>query len=235
MFRVKICGVTTPDDARLAIEAGADAIGLNFYEKSPRSITPQRAAEIALTLPANVERVGVFVDTSAARIKEIVPEARLTAVQLHGVAGDKQLEVVATLDKAVPLVIQAFRLPDPNSESELLLAPVVEFLDGLDVFLRCRLPAVLVDAYRAGQPGGTGIALDWQKLQRERNLAAGVHLVLAGGLTAENVAEAISVARPDAVDVASGVESAPGRKDPAKVRAFVAAAREAFAQLPAGV
>ena len=97
------------------------------------------------------------------------------------------------------------------------------------------LPAVLVDAYRAGQPGGTGIALDWQKLQRERNLAAGVHLVLAGGLTAENVAEAISVARPDAVDVASGVESAPGRKDPAKVRAFVAAAREAFAQLPAGV
>jgi phosphoribosylanthranilate isomerase len=246
MFRVKICGITTVQDALLAAEAGADAIGLNFYSQSPRCIDAQRAEQIVAALrekyePAQVHVVALFVNASTDDILWTIRDANLLgpegglAIQLHG---DEPPELLAELQSHglggaqhlfhatghVPYVpvIRALRGREPTLEG------VADYL------VRCRMlralpSAVLLDAYHPGSFGGTGQALDWDALRAGRDKLLGLPLILAGGLTSENVAEAIATAQPDGVDVASGVESAPGKKEAAKVLAFTARARQALA------
>lgn len=217
MFRVKICGITTAKDALMAIESGADCIGLNFFEKSQRFVTPKRAKAIADALPAAAKTVGVFVNAPAAEIRQIAAFLSLDAVQLHG---DEPPELIA--DLAGVEVVRAFRFDSQGWE------PCRRYLD------HCRSlgafpAAILIDGFRKGEFGGTGTPADWAVVARYRELGIGVPLLLAGGLTHENVAAAIAAVRPDGVDTASGVESAPGVKDAAKVAAFVNAARQQFA------
>lgn len=213
MFRVKICGITTVEDALLAAEAGADAIGLNFYERSPRYVTSERAKEICEALPAGIVKVGVFVNSVGTEVLDTAERVGLTAQQLHEGRGPDF--VPSGLPK-----IRAVRCRDGALHDLLILLQQPECLD-----------AILLDAYAPDKFGGTGQVLDWEAIHDEREKLCVVPLILAGGLTAENVAEAIRIAEPDAVDTASGVESAPGKKDPAKVYAFVEAAKRAFAAL----
>jgi len=219
MFRVKICGVTSSDDAQAAWNAGADAIGLNFYENSPRFVELARAEEIVASLPANVCRVGVFVNADAAHICRTYDQLSLDAIQLHG---DEPPPFLGLLGKRP--VIRAFRCRDTG------VAPVVDYLDKCSA-LGCVPRFALLDAYYPGQYGGTGRVFDWTLVSDSKQLLHGVQVVLAGGLTAENIGEAIATARPHAVDTASGVESAPGVKDVGLVRDFVQNAEAAFGRL----
>ncbi len=226
MFRIKICGVTTVDDARMVAEAGADAIGLNFYAQSKRYVSIDRALEIAASLPKHVATVGVFVNATADEIRATVEQVGLDLVQLHG---DETPELIHQLSSVLRdvTVIKAFRL-GPSA-----LQPVEQFLFASCARGQASPPqVVLFDAAAPGQYGGTGETIDWSLAKQfiRRVGVDGPPLILAGGLTPENVAGAISVVHPAAVDTASGVESSPGRKDPAKVAAFVTAAREAFAR-----
>lgn len=205
--RVKICGITRAEDARLAVELGAAALGFNFYPLSPRYIAPPAAAEIIRQLPPSVVAVGVFADASdAVRVAEVAREAQVSAVQLHGP-----------------------RFPEPESALDgFLIIRAVAVREGFEPSQLAGLQAsaVLLDAYDPQLFGGTGKACDW-RLAREATRHATI--ILAGGLTPESVAEAIREVRPFAVDVASGVESAPGLKDPMKLKAFFAAVRTADA------
>ena len=210
-LRIKICGVTTPADARLAAEAGADAVGLNFYPRSPRYVDPRRAPELLRVLPPLVQPVGVFVGQPLRQVCAVAYQLGLRAVQWVG----DRTEVA---DPAPFALIPAFRVGGPDD-----LTAITAYLEA------CRqggfpVGAVLVDARVEGQYGGTGRVAPWELLAEFR---PGVPLILAGGLTPENVAEAVRAVRPAAVDVASGVESAPGVKDPDKVRRFIEAARAA--------
>jgi phosphoribosylanthranilate isomerase len=214
VFRIKICGITTVEDALLAAEAGADAIGLNFYERSPRYVTAERAKEICAALPRGVAKVGVFVNSLPKGVVATAERLGLDAVQLHGDEGPDFLAALGQLP-----VIRAFRCKEAT-------------LDGVRAFLNLCEPAahpvaILLDAHAPGGYGGTGQVLDWAAIRREQHKLGGLPLILAGGLTPENIAEAIRIARPAAVDTASGVESAPGKKDSAKVRAFITAAKAA--------
>ncbi len=252
MFKIKICGITTPEDALLAADAGADAIGLNFYEKSPRCVWPDRAREIVQSLIAKdcawIPRIfGVFVNQGLMELLQIGAASHVVSLQLHG---DEPPELLAKLREIHDGV--ASLLPPKLARSDRLalgdISPVLpELLRAVrpqsgslgevhDYLNRCRvaggLPhAVLLDAHSPAAYGGTGQIFDWNMVRDQRDQLLGLPLILAGGLTPDNVAEAIATAEPDAVDVASGVESSPGKKDPAKVRDFVAAAKEAFARL----
>lgn len=216
-FKIKICGITSVDDALTAVDAGADAIGLNFYEKSPRSIAVADARRIVTALAesqAAAVPIGVFVNHSVDEVRGIWKASPLAAVQLHG---DEPPEMLAELS-SIP-VVRALRF-GPGGVAEIARD-----------FAACRVKpcAVLIDALSTDRYGGTGETVSWAGLaDHERWLEC--PLVLAGGLTPENVAEAIRIVRPQAVDVASGVESAPGKKDSAKMRDFVAAAWAAFAK-----
>ncbi len=201
--QVKICGITNLSDARAAVDAGADALGFNFFKGSPRYLTPLTARSIIRSLPSNVLCVGVFVNETREAVESAVVESGIGAVQLHG---DEPPEFCELLNEV--RVIKAFR-----------------GREGFDprIVARYRVEAILFDAYAPGAWGGTGQACDW-------GLARGVRAVvpkmyLAGGLTPETVREAIATVEPFAVDVCSGVESAPGVKDHALVRRFVEAAR----------
>lgn len=206
--RIKICGVTTPDDIRMVAEAGANAVGLNFYPQSPRYIDPRNAAPLLRALPPLIDAVGVFVGLKTRQVCALAYQLGLHSVQCFGDPDD--------VEDADPFRrIAAFRVGDRAGLDE-----IERYLD------RCQtvgaMPgAVLVDAYVEGQLGGTGQTAPWQLLAEFRPR---VPLILAGGLTPENVGEAIRIVRPFAVDVASGVESAPGRKDPDKVKRFIEAA-----------
>jgi phosphoribosylanthranilate isomerase len=199
--RVKICGITRAEDARLAEKLGAWALGFNFYKKSPRAISPADAWKIRKSLEPTTEAVGVFVNWRSDLIITLVHALELTAVQLHGDESPKQ---VAYCEDDLP-VFKALRVGPRFSMSE---------------FRRFRrASALLLDAAGRDQFGGTGKSFDWSIARR----AAKSHrVILAGGLTPENIAEAILTVRPYAVDVASGVESTPGKKDPGKLRAFFA-------------
>ena len=219
MFRVKICGITSVEDGQVAAAAGADAIGLNFYERSPRYIEPQFARRIAQTVGDTVAKVGVFVDASSDDIAETFDQVSLDWIQLHG---QEPPELLAELGERP--VIKAFACGDDG------LGPVAEYLQ------RChalgRLPrAALIDASVPDQYGGTGKVVDWDRLVGWPEALGGVPLVLAGGLTAENVPRAIATVRPRAVDTASGVEQSPGKKDAAAVAAFVIAAAAEFTRI----
>ena len=219
MVRIKICGITTVDDALDAAAAGADAIGLNFYPRSKRYLDIDAARPISLSMPSGLTRVGVFVNATADDISTIVEQVELDCVQLHG---DEPPELIAQLPRRIS-VIRAYRCGEEG------LAALGSYLAACRA--QGRLPdAVLIDADAAAEFGGTGRAADWSRVAEERDFAGDRPIILAGGLTPANVAKAIAIARPDAVDVASGVEREPGRKDAALVTQFVTAAREAFAK-----
>ncbi len=212
---VKICGLTCVEDARVCAGAGVDWIGLNFHPASPRFVGLGRAAEIIAALPSSISVAGVFVDRPAREVAEVAEQLGLGIVQLHG---REPLNDLLVLDHL--RIIRAFRL-----EGVAAWAEVTDYLDRAKIM--GRLPdAVLIDAYVAGTPGGTGARIADDVLDQIPPLPP---LVLAGGLNPENVSDRIARVRPWMVDVASGVESSPGRKDPARVAAFIAAARYAWA------
>lgn len=206
MIRVKICGITNWADARAAVEAGADALGFNFYEKSLRRVSTADAAQIRAKLPQNIEAVGVFVNAKPADIHSLRAFVRFDTAQLHG---DETPAVVAQVVQVLP-VIKAFRV-----EAKFSLATLDQYPD---VF------AYLLDAARQDQYGGTGQLTDWDSAARA---ALSRRIILSGGLTVENVAAAIRTVRPYAVDVASGVEAKPGKKDPSKLQEFIQQVRRA--------
>ena len=219
MFRVKICGITTGEQARAAAAAGADAVGLNLYPGSPRFLPPAAAATVAAAVPKGVQRVGLFVNAALSEMLAAWSDLGLDIIQLHG---DEPPDLVAALGDRP--VVRAFRVGAGG------LATVFAYLAA------CRtaghLPRMaLLDAFRPGCYGGTGARVDWSEAAGYPAESWHPPLVLAGGLTPENVAGAICAVRPRAVDTASGVESAPGRKDPARVAAFCRAARTALAAL----
>jgi phosphoribosylanthranilate isomerase len=207
MTKVKICGVTGLGDAELAVELGAWAIGLNHWERSPRRVDPGRAAEIGQAMKRRCEVAGVFVNPTLDEVAEAVENEDLTMVQLHGEEGPSFCDEVARRTGAK--VIKALRV---RSAADVKAAE--SFRTDFHMF----------DAHQAGTPGGTGESFDWELAASRRSK---VPLILAGGLRPENIAEAISVVRPFAVDVASGVESEPGIKDPALLEALFEAVRGA--------
>ncbi|OGL61917.1 MAG: hypothetical protein A3I72_05695 [Candidatus Tectomicrobia bacterium RIFCSPLOWO2_02_FULL_70_19] len=209
MIRVKICGVTTLEDARFALECGADALGFNFVPGTPRCLPEEAAASLAAALPPFGVRVGVFVNETPPRIEQIARQVGLDAVQLHG---DETPEDCRWLGGRGLRVIRALRVRGPGTLAEA------------DRFPSC---AILLDAYAEGRLGGTGETFDWS-LARE--LAGRRTVILSGGLKPGNVAQAIQEVRPYGVDASSGVEGgAPGRKDPDRVRRFIENARAVFA------
>jgi len=203
--RIKICGITTVEDALAAVELGADAIGLHFAE-TPRNVSPERAEEIAQALPPFVSVVGVFTREDP-EILQYIGRCGLTAVQLHG---DQSEEYARAIGLYRP-VIRVARLKDEESLSVLHSFTTAS--------------AVLVDAYCDDKLGGTGRTFDWSLAIRAREL--GRPLILAGGLGPDNVAEAVRVVRPYAVDASSRLEWAPGRKDPEKMKEFIRNVRAA--------
>lgn len=217
MFRVKICGITRVEDALLAVDAGADAVGLNFFPQSPRCVSNDAAREIVAAVGNRACKVGVFVNARREDVLQAHEELGLDLVQLHG---DESPAFLHALGAAVP-VMRAFRC------TAVGLAPIGRYLDACRV-LGCPPRMVLIDAYQAGVYGGTGHLPPWEVVARFRELRFPYPLALAGGLAPENVGEAILAVRPAAVDVASGVEERAGIKDPARTRAFVAQAQAAF-------
>ena len=200
--KVKICGITNPADGLAAAEAGADALGFVFYDKSPRNISVTTAAGIIRQLPAFLVKVGVFVNAPADLVVRAVGECGLGLLQFHGEETPDYCLQFGVMS------MKAFRLGDTATLQTLKDYPT---------------DAWLLDACTPDKLGGTGERCDWELAAEARKL--GRPIFLAGGLTPENVAEAVRRVRPYAVDVSSGVEAAPGRKDPAKVRAFVQAAK----------
>jgi phosphoribosylanthranilate isomerase len=221
-FKIKVCGLTSVDDAIAAADAGADAIGLNFYCGSKRFIEPQLARQIVDAVGKRAEMIGLFVNEQASTICEMCRAASLQIVQLHGDDSPEFAKLMVKFGTSPVQIIRAHNFGQHGMDG--VLASMFD-ASGLVA------DAVLVDATVSGQFGGTGQTIDWNKLVNYQESIGKMPLILAGGLTPENVAEAIRIVRPHAVDVASGVESAPGKKDAAKIRAFVTAAREAFAAL----
>lgn len=216
MIRVKICGITTVEDARMASEAGADALGFNFYQQSPRSVSVEMAVQIAHAIPADVVRVGVFVNETVQSIRRVVEQVGLDQVQLHG---DEPPEFLANFVDVS--LIRAFRCRDEG------WGPVQSYLEQCTK-QNVTPAAVLLDAYSANSYGGTGHRLDWHMVaDRERSIGD-MPTLLAGGLNPDNVGDAITIARPTGVDVASGVETEPGIKSKELVTRFVNASRRAF-------
>lgn len=203
MIRVKICGMTRPEDVRAAVAAGADALGFVFFEKSPRNVTPEEAAELLREVPPFITTVGLFVNAERETIYRVMSSCPLDLVQLHG---DESPEFCASLPGRV---VKALRIGGPADLENLERWPV----EGL-----------LLDAKVKGSYGGTGESFDWSLLE---NVKTHHPLILAGGLNPDNVAEAVRRVKPFAVDVSSGVESEPGKKDPDKINAFIQRARAA--------
>lgn len=202
--RVKVCGITTPDDGVMAAKAGATAIGLVFWPGSPRFVDRAMARRIVDALPCFVLRVGVFVDQSLDMMTRTSEDVGLDVIQLHG---SEPPEMVACLPRRV---LKAVRVGDDSILEEIR---------------QYESAGILLDTKDEQRPGGTGKTFDWRSAQQVR--ARVPFLVLAGGLTPENVSAAIKSVGPDAVDVSSGVESTPGRKDAGKLEAFVEAVRGA--------
>jgi phosphoribosylanthranilate isomerase len=216
MTWIKICGTTNLEDALTAVNAGADALGFVFYEKSPRKIDPESAREIVAKLPPNIEKVGVFVNEPVEKILHTVAQAGLTAVQLHGIESRKRG------------FIQALKI---GRELKLFVVlPAIEIDGGLDWNEnengKAAISAVFFDSGTFQLPGGTGRVFDWKTAaSRIQVIGEKVKVVVAGGLKSTNVTDAIRILKPWGVDVASGVEARPGKKDPEKVRAFIDAVR----------
>ncbi|MGH9432406.1 MAG: phosphoribosylanthranilate isomerase [Terriglobia bacterium] len=211
MTRVKICGIRRSEDAELAIELGASALGFNFFPFSKRFVAPERAAHLIAKLPPFVVAVGVFADeTDAGRIRDLAQESGVTALQIHG---------------AHPASLQ-----DLRKDFRLIRAVQVASEMEYGMVNEIEADAFLLDAYDPAVRGGTGKVFDWSLASAAKKYGP---VILAGGLRPENVGQAIRLVRPYAVDVASGVEDSPGVKSHEKLRAFFRAVREADAMLPA--
>jgi len=215
MTWVKICGMTNLEDALVAVEAGADAVGFVFYEKSPRCVNVEAAREIVEKLPESVGKVGVFVNEQEEVICSVVDGTGITAVQMHGDNEDPHVADLVVKHRPQIKVLAAISMHHPNPQGwAMMWHPDV-------------VHAFLVDSGTSTKHGGTGEVFDWGKsgpvLDDIKRLG---RVIAAGGLTAANVEDAIEILRPWGVDVASGVEARPGKKDPEKVRAFVKAVRE---------
>lgn len=206
MTKVKICGITNLEDAQLSAKFGADALGFNFYEKSPRFITPEKAREIIEKLPENILKVGVFVNENLEKIAETALIARLDALQLHG---EETPEFARELKAKTNLeIIKAFRV-SPEFKPE-------------DV-LQYEVDAILLDAYSPKEHGGTGETFDWEIAKKvKKNFP---QMYLAGGISHENILSAIDMVKPFAVDACSSLESEKGIKDSNKVRNFIFAVK----------
>lgn len=223
MTWVKICGTTNLEDALLAVDAGADALGFVFYEKSSRHVDVETVREIVRELPEKVEKVGVFVDQTAADIRGIVGQTNLTAVQLHR---------TTAVARDIPLVTQETAEQRFGASKLIAVVPGEKLANGGFLVAdetRKQLYAVLIDSGSPLKPGGTGKPFGWNEETRGMLQAISfvVPVIVAGGLSSTNVGEAMALFQPWGVDVASGVESRPGKKDPDKVRAFVQAVRRA--------
>ena len=205
-LQIKICGITNPTDAKACVDMGAHLIGLNFYPRSPRYIEPSVGRQIVDTLPADVDTVGVFVDGNAGEIRGTAKSARVRSVQLHGNFSPETARELASEFR----VIRVF-------STHARFRP-----DDVSVFPDCD---VLIDAHHPDLRGGTGQTCDWSAAHA--TLAFVRFLILSGGLNAQNVGRAIAAVMPNAVDVCSGVERAPGVKDHRAVKNFVAAVRKA--------
>ena len=218
MTWVKICGITNLEDALHAVDAGADALGFVFYEKSPRKAGVQTTREVIRELPGRIEKVGVFVDHEPEQVREIVSQTGLTTVQLHG----KKL-----LDR-----VWSEKVPVEQSLGVRKMIPVIpgDSLKDRGVLIsegaHDKVFALLFDSQSNGNMGGTGTTFDWRGTRAMvQVISLKIPVIVAGGLTAENVAEAIRLLQPFGVDVSSGVEAQPGKKDPTKVNAFIKAVR----------
>ncbi|MBD3401908.1 phosphoribosylanthranilate isomerase [candidate division GN15 bacterium] len=192
MTRVKICGITNPEDALAAVRAGADALGFVFAP-SPRRVTPAQAAAIIAELPPFIATVGVFVDTGSAGIEAIIRQCGFHYIQLHG-----------TNDRSIDSVVPLIRAFSAVADADDIIAHPARF--------------VLLDGYHPNRAGGTGRTCDWSLAAQ---VARRRPLILAGGLHADNVASALETVRPAAVDVSSGVEREPGQKDHEKIQSFI--------------
>lgn len=222
MTWIKICGTTNLEDALMAVEAGADALGFVFYDRSPRYLDPEAAREIVRQLPPDVEKVGVFVNGSRDDLETVVKNTGLTGAQIH-----------VNLQRPGESLSQWLEISTLR-QRYLVLPADLEDLAGLMLPKKKGEPpqrptAIFLDSGTAEKPGGTGKAFDWMKAQSTAGVIRTLNfkLVVAGGLNPGNVAEAIRILDPWGVDVVSGVEASPGKKDPQKVRAFTKAVREA--------
>ncbi|MCK5826020.1 MAG: phosphoribosylanthranilate isomerase [Desulfuromusa sp.] len=200
--KIKICGITNLEDALFAAEAGADALGFVFYEKSPRYVLPETVQQIISVLPPFVTTVGLFVNAGIDVIERTMQMTGINVIQLHGDESPEESRFSSAS------VIKAVRVKDAGS------------LAGIE---RYRVSALLLDAWNDQQYGGTGETFDWQLA---RSLAGKLPLILAGGLNPDNVAEAIRMVNPYAVDVSSGVEESPGHKDHDKIHKFIQQVRQ---------
>jgi phosphoribosylanthranilate isomerase len=202
MTKVKICGITTLEDALIAVRAGADALGFVFYEKSPRYLNPEQAAHIIAGLPPFIQVVGLFVNAELDFVNLTADSCRLDIVQLHG---DETPSYCQSVRRRV---MKAFRVRGMES-----LAPMADY----------QVAGYLLDAYSPDSYGGTGGTFDWDCAIAAKGRGP---IILAGGLDPDNVASAVARVAPYAVDVSSGVETSPGRKDPEKVRRFIQQAKQ---------
>ncbi len=206
--RVKICGITRLEDGLAAANAGADAIGFVFYNKSPRAVAPEQAAEIARKLPPFVTRVGLFVNAEPAYVEAVLAQVPLDLLQFHGEENaDYCRRFARPYIKALRMKIKDMAVSGAIEKAHLQSAI-----------------GILLDSWDEQQYGGTGKTFDWTIIEK---VVTGTHIVLAGGLTPSNVAEAIRIARPWAVDVSSGVEREPGIKDKDKIEQFISEVRRA--------
>jgi len=199
--RVKICGITRCEDAQLAVDAGVDAIGLVFYEKSPRFVSNEIAAEISQLIPAFVSRVALFKDADKAMIDSVLQAVEIDLIQFHG------SETADFCQQFTLPYIKAIGMKGSEHEADLLRSSAENYRAA---------KALLLDGHAPGEAGGTGESFDWASIA-----SIDKPVILAGGLTPENVAQAITLVQPFAVDVSSGVERAPGIKDKDKVAAFM--------------
>ncbi len=204
--RVKICGITRCEDAQLVVDAGVDALGLVFYEKSPRFVSVELAAEISQVIPAFVSRVALFKDAGQQMIESVLEQVEIDLIQFHG------SETADYCEQFNRPYIKALGMKGAEHDVSFLLANVEKYQSA---------KALLLDGHAPGEAGGTGESFDWASIAAVTNATADKPIVLAGGLTPDNVKQAIDLVHPFAVDVSSGVESTPGIKDKDKVAAFM--------------
>ena len=208
LTKIKICGITNVEDAYAAVDLGADALGFIFVPNTPRYIEPQDAARVISKLAPFVTKVGVFADEPLENISQIIGTCGLNAIQLHGSETPEYCDNIRARGRAI--IIKSFRVKGQNS-----LSPIPEY----------KVSAYLLDTYVKGKKGGTGETFNWNLAIEAKKYG---RIIIAGGLTPGNVAEAVRHVQPYAVDVGSGVEAIPGRKDHAKIRAFIENVRSLF-------
>ncbi|MBI4464218.1 MAG: phosphoribosylanthranilate isomerase [Acidobacteria bacterium] len=222
MVHVKICGIRHAEDAAVAVEAGASALGFNFWSGTPRYIAPEEAARIIegleglrAAVPRDIWRVGVFVDEALERVLEIAAETGISVLQLHGSESPEYLERLGSWPK-IKAIIKALRVSDDFQPEQLLRYRSAN--------------AFLLDGFVAGMHGGTGKSFDWTRAEKAASFGK---IILAGGLNPDNVGMAVRQVRPWGVDVCSGVEITPGKKDPQRIWEFIQAVRAAEAEMAA--